>query len=93
MSLVDSPYYARFWEREHLEPVFVCMHRYLNMEQRLGLLNSRMDRLQEMYDLFRDVRQSSKAGMQLFHVSIPLLFPSSALVRRIPPAWLTPLPP
>jgi hypothetical protein len=32
------------------------MHRYLNMEQRLGLLNSRMDRLQEMYDLFRDVR-------------------------------------
>jgi hypothetical protein len=46
----------RFWEREHLEPVFICMHRYLNMEQRLGLLNSRMDRLQEMYDLFRDVR-------------------------------------
>jgi uncharacterized Rmd1/YagE family protein len=86
-------YFARFWEREHLEPVFVCMHRYLNMEQRLGLLNSRMDRLQEMYDLFRDVRQSSNAWIQLFSISIPLLFHSSAVVRRIPQAWLTPLPP
>jgi uncharacterized Rmd1/YagE family protein len=60
------------WDREHLEHCFHATRDYLNLDQRLSLLNSRLDRLDGLFSLCRDVLNTSY-GHHLEYIVIFLI--------------------
>jgi len=55
-DVLDTPDF--FWDREELEPIYAKTCKYLDMEQRVSVLNSRLDLLKELFDMLRDELES-----------------------------------
>jgi uncharacterized Rmd1/YagE family protein len=56
-SIVDSP--EIFWAQPDLEPLYSAARSYLEIPQRIDLLNARVEVLQDMLQLLKDQVTSS----------------------------------
>lgn len=71
MSILDTPDF--FWEREELEPIYQTTIHYLELKPRMHALNSRMNIIQELYDVLHNELQT-KHSHRLEWIIIILIF-------------------
>lgn len=71
-EILDTP--EVFWdmEQDHFKPKYTRLCRYLELDQRLIILNNRLDLLQELYGLVRD-EQSHQASTNVELIIIALI--------------------
>ncbi|KAK4935738.1 sporulation protein rmd1 [Elasticomyces elasticus] len=78
-SVLDSP--ELMWSEPHLEPVYAAVRRYLEIEQRVGLLTDRLDVISDLLAVLRE--QGSRRHDEILEWIIIVLIAAEIVVAAI----------
>ena len=79
-SIVDSP--EIFWRQPDLEPLYSAARSYLEIPQRIDLLNTRVEVLQDMLQLLKDQVTSSHSEYLEIVVILLIMLEKNILISH-----------